>query len=175
MRRLNFQVDEDGMAPEAVAEAFLLKEDLIPEKIQDPVTPDGVIRVGGKNFTEQEILGEMIGQLVEANSRLQVDRKLNLGGTMICFNALVAGDLDLYVEYTGTALVSILKKEAISDPARSFNLVRKICAQQYELIWLEPLGFNNTYTLTMRRVQSDMLGIRSISDLARFVNQAKEE
>jgi osmoprotectant transport system permease protein len=94
---------------------------------------------------------------------------------MICFNALLAGDLDLYVEYTGTALVSILKKEAISDPARSFNLVRKVFAKQYELIWLEPLGFNNTYTLTMRRDQSDRLGIQSISDLARFVNQAKEE
>jgi glycine betaine/choline ABC-type transport system substrate-binding protein len=85
---------------------------------------------------------------------------------MICFQALQAGDLDLYAEYTGTGLVNILDREVISDSGESYQLVKRVFEQKYGLVWLSPLGFNNTYTLTMRREQAQELGIRTISDLA---------
>ena len=127
------------------------------------------ITVGCKHFTEQEILGEMIAILVEENTDIAVDRKLNLGGTMLCFNGLRSGDLDAYVEYTGTGLVNILESEVVADPDEAYRIVKDAFAEEYGLTWLAPLGFNNTYTLTMRQQQADKLGIETISDLADYV------
>lgn len=78
----------------------------------------GVVRIGTKNFTEQLILGELMAQLIEAHTDLRVERKFNLGGTVICHQALVRGDIDLYPEYTGTALTAILRRETITDPEK---------------------------------------------------------
>ena len=129
--------------------------------------------VGGKNFTEQEILGEILATLIEHATDISVTRKLNLGSTMICFNALKAGDLDLYAEYTGTGLVNILKRGVITDPDEAHRVVTGEFRERYDLVWLDPFGFNNTYTLTMRRQLADQLGIATISDLARYVNEAE--
>ncbi|HUT58203.1 MAG TPA: glycine betaine ABC transporter substrate-binding protein [Phycisphaerae bacterium] len=126
--------------------------------------PDIVI--GGKDFTEQSILCEMMAVLIEENTDLKVGRKLFLGGTMVCFNALTGGDLDLYAEYTGTGLVNILKQPAVNDPNEVYRTVRDRFEQQYGLMWMQPFGFNNTYTLTMRRAQAEELGIKTFSDLA---------
>ena len=134
--------------------------------------PDIVI--GGKDFTEQSILGEMLAILVEENSDLTVARKLYLGGTMICFNALRSGDLDLYAEYTGTGLVNILKREVISDPGKAYAAVKKGFGEEYSLVWLKPLGLNNTYTLTMRKKQAEELGFRTFSDLAAHLRKQRE-
>lgn len=108
----------------------------------------------------------MMATLIECETQLEVVRRLNLGGTMICFQALRAGDLDLYAEYTGTGLVNVLKRDVISDPDESFRVVRRAFDREYGLVWLSPFGFNNTYTLTMRRRQAHELGIATISDLA---------
>ena len=132
------------------------------------------IVVGGKDFTEQEILTEMLALLIEGNTDLTVARKPYLGGTMVCFNALKAGDLDLYAEYTGTGLVNILDREAIADPQESYEVVKKAFAEEYQLVWLKPFGFNNTYTLTLRRKQADELGIETFSDLAEHLQSGKE-
>ena len=134
--------------------------------------PDVVI--GGKDFTEQSVLGEMLAILIEENSDLAVDRKLYLGGTMICFNALQAGDLDLYAEYTGTGLVNILKREPINDPDEAYAAVKDDFKDTYGLVWLKPFGFNNTYTLTMRKAQAEKLSIRTFSDLATYVSTQGE-
>ncbi|MCD4699437.1 MAG: hypothetical protein K8R91_02560, partial [Phycisphaerae bacterium] len=131
--------------------------------------PDIVI--GGKDFTEQSVLGEMLAILIEENSDLTVGRKLYLGGTMICFNALKSGDLDLYAEYTGTGLVSILNRKVINDPDEAYAAVKEDFKDKYGLIWLKPFGFNNTYTLTMRKGQAKNLGIRTFSDLAAYVRK----
>ncbi|HEY1252842.1 MAG TPA: glycine betaine ABC transporter substrate-binding protein [Thermoanaerobaculia bacterium] len=124
------------------------------------------IRIGSKNFTEQVILGEMAAQALEAEG-VRVDRKLDLGGTFVCHRALLAGELDLYPEYTGTAFTAILSRKPISDPAR----VREDVAREYErrfgLVWTAPLGFENTFALVMRSAQAKELGITKISDLAR--------
>jgi len=93
---------------------------------------------------------------------------------MICFNALRGGDLDVYAEYTGTGLVNILKRDVISDPDETYRVVREAFQETYGLVWLEPFGFNNTHTITVREDQAAALGIRTISDLAAYVRRRAE-
>jgi glycine betaine/choline ABC-type transport system substrate-binding protein len=120
--------------------------------------------VGSKNFSEQVILGEMLAQLLEARN-VPVERKLNLGGTFICHQALLAGDLDLYVEYTGTALTAILKEAVSHDAEVVYRRVREAYEKDLGLAWTEPLGFDNTFAIAMRPQVAEKLGIRKISDL----------
>jgi osmoprotectant transport system permease protein len=166
MRPLNYEVDGEGRKASHVAREFLVSEGLLAGDARPSDGLAGSITIGGKQFTEQEILGEIVATLIECRTQLNVVRRLNLGGTMICFRALQAGDLDLYIEYTGTGLVNILQREVISDPEESYNLVKRVFGEEHDLIWLSPFGFNNTYTLTMRRRQAQDLGIKTISDLA---------
>ena len=126
------------------------------------------ITIGAKHFTEQDVLGEIMAQLIEAKTGIAVVRKFDLGGTMVCFDALRTGDIDLYPEYTGTGLVNILKKKTVRDPEKVYQTVRTDFRKKYDLLWLKPFGFNNTYTLTMRRKQARSLGIKNISDIARY-------
>lgn len=123
------------------------------------------IRIGTKNFTEQLILGEIMAQLIEAKTDLVVERRFNLGGTMICHGALVSGEIDIYPEYTGTALTAILKQKVISDPEKAFKLVSTAYRERFGLRWLKPLGFNNTYTITVRATDARKQGWTRISDL----------
>ncbi len=169
MRHLNYEVDGEGKKASHVARHFLISEGLLSSDAKPSDGLAGEITVGGKQFTEQEILGEIMATLIERKTDIKVVRKLNLGGTMLCFNALKAGDLDLYAEYTGTGLVNVLKREVIADPDESFRVVKNIFEPKYGLIWLSPFGFNNTYTLTMRRSHAQELGVKTISDLARYL------
>lgn len=123
------------------------------------------ITVGCKNFTEQLILGELMAQLIEAHTDLRVERKFNLGGTMICHNALVRGEIDVYCEYTGTALIAILKGSATTDAEAAYEHVSRVYKRRYDLLWLEPFGFNNTYTITVRQSDAKKYNWRTISDL----------
>jgi len=120
--------------------------------------------VGSKNFTEQVILGELLAAHLEARGH-PVDRRLNLGGTALCHEAVRSGRLDVYVEYTGTALTDVLKRPPASDPAAVLETVRT----GYRGLGLEvgePLGFDNTFALVMQRARAQALGITKISDLA---------
>ena len=120
--------------------------------------------VGSKNFSEQVILGEIVAQLLEARD-VPVDRRLNLGGTFICHQALVSGDLDVYVEYTGTALTAILREPFEYDAEKVYKRVRDLYRDELGLEWSAPLGFNNTFALIMTRERADELGVTKISDL----------
>lgn len=122
--------------------------------------------VGSKNFTEQVILGELLAQQIEATTDLRVSRKLNLGGTFICHQALMAGDIDTYVEYTGTALTAILKTPPSSDSHAAFQTVQDAYRQRFHLQWLPPLGFNNTFALMIRGEDAQRLGVTTITQLA---------
>jgi osmoprotectant transport system permease protein len=175
MQSLNFKVDEKGRKAKDVAREFLVSNGLIQQDADNPDGSTGSITVGGKQFTEQEILGQIMAILIECKSNINVIRKLNLGGTMICFNALKAGDIDLYPEYTGTGLVNILKREVISDPNKAYDYVRQAFIDEYNLVWLQAFGFNNTYTLTMRTNHAKKLGIKTISDLANYLNTQKSK
>ncbi len=122
-----------------------------------------VIVVGSKNFTEQRILGELLAQTVESVG-LRAERKLDLGGTFVCDAAIRAGQIDMYVEYTGTALAAILKeKPEGKDRAQVLARVREVYAKD-GLVWTAPLGFDNTFALVVRR---DAEEVRTISELAK--------
>lgn len=123
------------------------------------------ITVGSKNFTEQLILGEMIAQRIEA-AGLNVKRMLNLGGTMICHGALEAGEIDIYPEYTGTALLAVLKSETRPpDPDVVFAIVSRKYEKRYDLKWLDPFGFNNTYAIAVRKGKAGEHGWKKVSDM----------
>lgn len=123
------------------------------------------IRIGTKNFTEQLILGELMAQVIEAKTAVPVDRRFNLGGTMICHGALVNGEIDLYAEYTGTGLTAILKHSLIKDPEEALTTVREVYMESYAVRWLSPFGFNNTYAMTVRGMEANQKGWHRISDL----------
>ncbi len=117
-----------------------------------------------KNFTEQLILGEILAQTIEAETDLQVERRFNLAGEL-CHQALVAGQVDLYVEYTGTAFTNILKRKPISDAKAVFNQVKSSYAQTYQVVWMPPLGFNNSFALVVRGDDAKQFNWKNISDL----------
>lgn len=126
----------------------------------------GILRVGSKEFGEQLLLGEIMSQLLEARTNLTVERRLGLGGTNLCNSALKRGEIDLYAEYTGTAYRSILKIP--DDPAGPYDVYCRIREgyRRTGLTWLEPLGFENTYAITVRKADAEKHGWRSVSDLA---------
>ncbi len=174
MRDLNLQVDreDDPQKAATVARHFLVSNGLISADAKPGDGSAGTLRIGGKDFTEQSILGEIMSGLIECSSNIEVERRLYLGGTMICFNALKSGDLDLYAEYTGTGLVNILHRKPVSDPDQAYSAVKREFEEKWNLIWLESFGFNNTYTLTMRRKHAEQLGIRTFSDLVAYIRSA---
>jgi osmoprotectant transport system substrate-binding protein len=125
----------------------------------------GPVVVASKNFVEQDILGELLAQELEA-SGVPVERRLHLGGTFVCHNALVEGEADVYVEYTGTAYTAVLEREATADPDSVLLVVESEYADRWDLAWGPPLGFENTFALVVRRPDADSLGLTTISDLA---------
>ena len=125
--------------------------------------PDRVV-IGSKNFTEQIILGEIIAQHLEKHTGLEIDRRLNLGGTFVCHEGLIAGQLDIYVEYTGTALAAILKAPPSSDSDTVLSAVRQAYGELFGVEWTEPLGFNNTFAIVVRGEDARRLGLSTISD-----------
>lgn len=123
------------------------------------------VRVGSKNFTEQEILGEIVAQLIERRTDLRVERRFGLGGTDVCHAAMVGGQLDVYVEYTGTALLNVLDRGVIRNPARAHRVVAGAYRDEFDLEWLPPIGFNNTYAITVRGVAADRRGWERVGQL----------
>jgi osmoprotectant transport system substrate-binding protein len=129
--------------------------------------PRNVIVVGSKNFTEQVVLGELLAQELEA-AGLRVERRFFLGGTYIAHQALLAGRIDMYVEYTGTALTAVLKQPVASDPRAVWETVRREYALRYGLRVLPSLGFENTFAIVMRGDDARRLGVLTLSDAARY-------
>jgi len=125
------------------------------------------IVVASKNFNEQLILGDMEASLIEAKTKIKVTRKLNLGGTNVVFSAMKSKDVDLYVEYTGTGLVNILKKPTMTDPTKVYNIVKKDFAKDYGFELMNPLGFNNTYVIAVKKDFATKNNLNAISDLAK--------
>lgn len=125
------------------------------------------LTVGSKNFTEQIILGEIVAQQLERRLGGKVDRTLDLGGTLLAQNALRHGEIDLYPEYTGTALTAVLKQPPSSDPRAVLERVRAEYRRRWQLDWLDPLGFDNTFAMVVRGPDARAQGIESLSDAAR--------
>lgn len=128
------------------------------------------IKVGSKDFTEQFILGEMYAQVIEAQG-LKVERKLNLGGTPVAQAGLQSGQIDLYPEYTGTGLLTVLKEPAQSNQKQVFDTVAKAYKEKFNLVWLEPAPMNNTQALVMTQEGSKKYGIKTISQMVAKASQ----
>jgi osmoprotectant transport system substrate-binding protein len=124
--------------------------------------------VGSKNFTEQVLLGEILAQQIERRLHVTVDHKLDLGGTLLTHEALVKGAIDLYPEYTGTALTAILKEPPSRDPAAVWERVHTVYRDRWQLVWFPPLGFNNTFAMMIRGDTARKNQLQTISDAARL-------
>jgi osmoprotectant transport system substrate-binding protein len=127
--------------------------------------PERKITIGSKFFTEQVILAELLAQHIEARTGIPVERKTNLGGTLLVHKALLAGELDLYVEYTGTALTSVLNERPSGDSSAVHARVRSLYAERFHLEVIEPLGFENTFAMVIRGDDAQRFHLRSMSDL----------
>lgn len=125
------------------------------------------IVVASKDFTEQVILGEILAQHIEKQVGVRVDRKLHLGGTLLAHQALVQGSIDLYPEYTGTALTAVLKQPPAFDRAAVLDAVRSAYRQKWRLEWLPPLGFTDTFAMMIRGEVARGASLTTISDAAR--------
>jgi osmoprotectant transport system permease protein len=128
------------------------------------------IAVGSKDFTEQIILGEILAQTIEDKTDVEVVRRFDLGGTL-AHDALVAGEIDVYVEYTGTALLAILNGQPLKDPNEVYRRVKEEYARRFDLEWTEPLGFSNTFAILVRAEDAERYGLRTVSDAARISRQ----
>jgi osmoprotectant transport system permease protein len=169
MRKLNHKVMEEGYTSGNAAREFLASEGLIPMDAMPGNDSAGEIAVGSKKTVEQELLGQIMATMIEFWSDIRVMRRLNLGDTMVCFNALRSNRIDLYAEYTGTGLTEILKQEAIRDPDKAYRILKQTFGDKYDLIWLKAFGFSNNRALVMRQDHAEKLGIYTISDLAEYI------
>jgi osmoprotectant transport system substrate-binding protein len=132
---------------------------------RNPTQPH--LTIGSKFFTEQVILAELLAQHIESRTQIHVDRKTNLGGTLLVHKALLAGDLDLYVEYTGTALTAVLNESPDNeDAAQIYARVKREYSERFNLELSEPLGFENTFAMVIRGDDAQSLHLRTMSDLA---------
>lgn len=126
------------------------------------------IVVGSKNFPEQAILGELLAQQIEARTGMRVERRFYLAGTYICHQALLAKRIDMYVEYTGTALTAVLKEAPGEDPQAVFERVRGEYAKRFNLVVEPPLGFNDSFAIVMRGADARQNQIRTISQASKY-------
>jgi len=173
MTDLNYRSDYLNQTPEKIAEDFLIKNKLY----RNPQNGDaGTVKIGSKIFGEQYILTAIYKILIQGHTNYRVETKTGLGGTKICFDALMNGAIDFYPEYTGTGLLVLLKADgktlsSVTKNAEStYNYVDSEFKKQYRIQWLKPLGFNNSYALMMRKKQADKLNIKTISDLKNYLS-----
>jgi glycine betaine/choline ABC-type transport system substrate-binding protein len=129
------------------------------------------IVVGSKNFTESFVLGELIAQQIETHTHLKVERRFYLAGTYICQQAILAGRVDVYPEYTGTALTAILKQQATNDNADVYQRVKSEYEHRFGLTLGPAFGFNDTFAMEIRGEDARRLNIRTLSQAAKFTPQ----
>ena len=127
--------------------------------------------VGSKNFTESFLLAEIVAQMIEAHSKLRVDRRFYLAGTYICQQAILAGRIDIYPEYSGTALTAILKQPASADKADAYQRVKKEYERRFDLTLGPAFGFNDTFAMEIRGEDARRLNIKTLSQAATFASQ----
>ena len=135
-----------------------------------PSRSDRIV-IGSKNFTESFLLAELMAQQIEAHSRLKVERRFYLAGTYICQQAILAGRIDLYPEYTGTALTAILKDNAGSDKGQVYQRVKGEYERRFDLTLGPPLGFNDTFAMEIRGEDARRLNIKTLSQASAYAPQ----
>jgi len=156
------------LAPRLLIPFLLLASLAVPSCA--PTHSDRIV-VGSKNFTESFILGELIAQQIESHTNLKVERRFYLAGTYICQQAILAGRIDIYPEYTGTALTAILKQKAGSNGGDVYQRVKREYEQRYALTLGPPLGFDDTFAMEIRGEDARRLNIKTLSEAAAYAAQ----
>ncbi|MEH1799460.1 MAG: glycine betaine ABC transporter substrate-binding protein [Nostoc sp.] len=131
----------------------------------------GNIIVASKDFTEQDILGELLAQQIEATTNLKVARRPRLGGSFVCHSAINAGKIDAYIEYTGTAFTAILKQKAVNDPKEVYEKLKQAYSQQFNLEVMPSLGFENTFAMIVRGEDARRYNIETLSQATQYTPQ----
>jgi osmoprotectant transport system substrate-binding protein len=144
---------------------FLLAVGLVSAIAACQPSQDKIV-IGTKNFTEQIVLGEILAQQIENTTKLQVERKFNLGGTFVCHNGIVNGQLDMYPEYSGTAYTTVLKLPVITDPKQVFETVKDEYNRRFKLAWTAPFGFNNGFAIVVRGEDARQYKLQTLSQAA---------
>ena len=134
-------------------------------------SPSNRVVVASKNFTESFILGEIIAQQIEAHTKLKVERRFYLAGTYICQQAIVSGRVDIYPEYTGTALTAVLKRPPKADASGVFEQVKSEYEERFHLTLTPPFGFNDTFAMEIRGEEARRLKITTLSEAAKYTPQ----
>lgn len=174
MAEMNYKVDILHQSPEEAAREFLKQVNLYREPSGNR---NGVVRIGSKVFSEQYTLVEIYKMLIKGHTELDVTTSTGLGGTKIVFDALTHDQIDFYPEYTGTGLQVILQapdsiiNRMIKDKDAVFTYVKDEFLEKYQLKWLRPIGFNNTYALMLRAKEADKLNIKTITDLKQYLER----
>ncbi|AVH62202.1 glycine betaine ABC transporter substrate-binding protein [Nostoc sp. 'Peltigera membranacea cyanobiont' N6] len=132
---------------------------------------DGNIIVASKDFTEQDILGELLAQQIEATTNLKVSRRPRLGGSFVCHSAITAGKIDAYIEYSGTAFTAILKQKAVNDPKEVYEKLKQAYAQKFNLEVMPSLGFENTFAMIVRGDDAKRYNIQTLSEATQYTPQ----
>jgi osmoprotectant transport system substrate-binding protein len=159
-RQGHFQEKQYGIAICTVLLALLLPSCA-------PSHSDRVV-IGSKNFTESLMLGELLAQLVESRSQVKVERRFYLAGTYICQQAMLAGRIDIYPEYTGTALTAILKQKVAGDKSQVYPQVKREYEKRFGLTLGPPFGFNDTFAMEIRGDDARRLNLKTLSQAAAF-------
>ncbi|MDZ7994721.1 MAG: glycine betaine ABC transporter substrate-binding protein [Nostoc sp. EfeVER01] len=131
----------------------------------------GNIIVASKDFTEQDILGELLAQQIEATTNLKVARRPRLGGSFVCHSAITAGKIDAYIEYTGTSFTAILKQKAVNDPKEVYEKLKQAYSQQFNLEVMPSLGFENTFAIIVRGEDARRYNIQTLSEATQYTPQ----
>lgn len=158
--------------PAAIAACLALLLLCLPILGCAPPHPNAVV-IGAKDFTEQTLLGELLAQEIEAKTHLKVQRHFYLAGSYICQQALLAGRIDAYVEYTGTALTAILKQPIERNPQKVLATVRLLYQKRYQIAVMPPLGFQNTFAMVIRPSTAKRLGVSTLSQIAPYAPKLK--
>jgi len=149
---------------------FLLLAAMITSLACQPSHANRIV-VGSKNFTESFILGELIAQQIEAHTDVKVERRFYLAGTYICQQAILSGRIDVYPEYTGTALTAVLKQKASSDKADVYRRVKDEYERRFDLTLEPAFGFNDTFAMEIRGEDARRLHLQTLSQAAQFAPQ----
>ena len=128
---------------------------------------ENVVRIGHKNYTEQRLTGQMLSVLIEDNTDYQTE-VIEFGGTMLCFEALKSNEIDMYAEFTGTAYGAILEQTEILGQQETYDYVKNAFEEQYGITWLDDMGWNNTYILSVTAETAEELGISTVSELVPY-------
>lgn len=148
---------------------FMFGQNVYANLVKDPNT----IRIGSKQFTEQLVLGNMLGEMIEKNTNIKVESHLGAGGTQVLFSAMEKGDLDAYIDYTGTAYVDILKHDPISDEQEVYDTTKEELAKKYDVALLAAAPFSNTYTLAVDPAVAQAYNLHTMSDLSQVASSLK--